>query len=92
MRRTVRLTESDLARIVKRVIREEMGLPTTCDCNAVVALMTAAVDAQKLVKHKDRKVKKIELTSSIVELEKTCDNECIDEFTDAKNEISKIPT
>jgi hypothetical protein len=31
MRRTVRLTESDLARIVKRVIREQVDLPT---CNS----------------------------------------------------------
>jgi hypothetical protein len=31
MRRTVRLTESDLARIVKRVIREQVNLPT---CNS----------------------------------------------------------
>ena len=31
MRRTVRLTENDLARIVKRVIREQVDLPT---CNS----------------------------------------------------------
>jgi len=31
MRRTVRLTESDLARIVRRVIREQVDLPT---CNS----------------------------------------------------------
>ena len=34
MRRTVRLTENDLARIVKRVIREQVDLPT-CDSKMV---------------------------------------------------------